>query len=106
MGSVKNLFISNNNYLKFVNVSPFMSIIKECNNRVKNKDCKFNNYITHVLHNIDEWNKKVKKEHNINESDSASLIERKVYRQLNENDSINLQVEAKKAKYRRHAELY
>ena len=71
-----------------------MSIRKECNNRVKKKNCKFNNYITHVLSNIDEWNMKVKKEHNINENDSTLLVETKIYRQLNEDDSINLQVEA------------
>ena len=83
-----------------------MSIIKECNNRVKNKDCKFNDCIAYALSNLDEWNNKVKKEYAIDKNDSVSIIETKVYRQLNENDSINLQVEAKKAKYRSRAELY
>ena len=80
-----------------------MSIIKECNNRVKNKDCQFNDYIVYALSNLDEWNNKVKKEYIINKNDSAAVVETKIYRQLNENDSINLQVEAKKAKYRRPA---
>ena len=68
---------------------------------MKKKNCKFTKYISHVLSNIEGWNSKVKeKKYTINNGDSYSLIERKIYRYLNENDTKNWQVKERKAKYR------
>tara|TARA_Y100000310_G_scaffold317078_1_gene369537 strand:- start:1731 stop:1949 length:219 start_codon:yes stop_codon:yes gene_type:complete len=70
---------------------------------VINKDCKFNKIVTNTLSNIESWNKKVKKKkYTINNSDSYSLIEHKIYRYLNEYDE-GWQVEGQRAKYRKPA---
>jgi hypothetical protein len=69
---------------------------------VKKRNCKFNKYISHVLLNIENWNKGIKdKTLTINKGDSVNLIETKIYRHLNEYSEENLQVDTDKAKYRR-----
>ena len=51
----------------------------------KKKECKFQNYIDSALLNIDEWNKKVKREkYTINKYDTDEAKVLKIYRWANE----------------------